>query len=470
MLTRLLKLCGFLDREIEEVARIEKAFGKLGITSHDIDVALGRIEKYYGTQLSGMLMVIGVALRELADTILAEEDGKKILYSSLPNAATDIMSAAAFHSGGKVHTAFPDVLVLMVMGCLFNKLEPILEAAEKSFLRAGAAHCSLLQTRLGLYSLKLIPRGDLLLSMGFLCDATCKTDNMLMEFYGTAVFYIDSQQDHGKDWDDIYRGVDYFSEEIRRCKQKVGEVVGFEITDEMVLATRRVRRDSALTAMRISELVLNTDPPPFNAASLMFVRLLRALPISERNMSKLTEAIKLLYQELQDRIKGGVGIVNKGAPRIFYGPLVSISDPSITDMIEKQGVSIALTEDAIFAPDGDTSPREEPIGAGKDPWEKVAYQVLQRSIQACAPMRINSIKGALRRGKFDGGIELFHYACRYFAGDAKIIKDAVKKEFDIPFLVLEGDLYDPRYYNVGQLQTRIESFVEMVRARKQPRE
>jgi benzoyl-CoA reductase/2-hydroxyglutaryl-CoA dehydratase subunit BcrC/BadD/HgdB len=293
---------------------------------------------------------------------------------------------------------------------------------------------------------------------------------MLMEFYGTAVFYIDSQQDHGKDWDDIYRGVDYFSEEIRRCKQKVGEVVGFEITDEMVLATRRVRRDSALTAMRISELVLNTDPPPFNAASLMFVRLLRALPISERNMSKLTEAIKLLYQELQDRIKGGVGIVNKGAPRIFYGPLVSISDPSITDMIEKQGVSIALTEDAIFAPDGDTSPREEPIGAGKDPWEKVAYQVLQRSIQACAPMRINSIKGALRRGKFDGGIELFHYACRYFAGDAKIIKDAVKKEFDIPFLVLEGDLYDPRYYNVGQLQTRIESFVEMVRARKQPRE
>jgi benzoyl-CoA reductase/2-hydroxyglutaryl-CoA dehydratase subunit BcrC/BadD/HgdB len=467
MTTRLLKLCGFNDKELrEEEPRIQRAFDKLGVTPKDIDIALERIATYYGTDLQGMLRAIGVAIRELADTMLAAEDGKKIIYASLPNAATDILGAVSYHSGGKVHTAFPDVLVLQVMGCLFNKLDRILEAAEKSYLRAGAAECSLLQTRVGLYILGLIPRGDLLLSMGFLCDALCKSDEMLQELYGIPVVYIDSQQDHGKNWDDIFRGVDYFAEEIRECKRKVGELVGFEITDEMVLASRSFRRESALTAMKVAELVMDTDPPPFNAASLMFVRLLRAQPISEKNMPKLTEAIRLLYQELKERVRQGYGVVPKGAPRIFYGPLVSTSDPSITDMIEKLGIAVALTEDSIFQPDGSTSPRVEPIGAGKDPWERAAYQILQRSIQACLPMRLSAIKGALRRGKFDGGIELYHYACRYFAGDPKMIKDAMQREFDVPFLVLEGDLYDPRYYTAEQLRTRIESFAEMLKARK----
>ncbi len=78
----------------------------------------------------------------------------------------------------------------------------------------------------------------------------------------------------------------------------------------------------------------------------------------------------------------------------------------------------------------------------------------------------SAIKGAIRKGRFDGGIELYHYVCRYFAGDPKMIKDAVQKEFDLSFLVLEGDPYDSRYCNAEQLRTRIESFAEMLLARR----
>ncbi|UCF83046.1 MAG: 2-hydroxyacyl-CoA dehydratase [Desulfobacteraceae bacterium] len=45
-----------------------------------------------------------------------------------------------------------------------------------------------------------------------------------------------------------------------------------------------------------------------------------------------------------------------------------------------------------------------------------------------------------------------------------MVKDALKKEVKIPALVLEGDVYDPRYYTKEQLRTRIESFAELVKA------
>jgi benzoyl-CoA reductase/2-hydroxyglutaryl-CoA dehydratase subunit BcrC/BadD/HgdB len=466
MISELLKFCDFEDKEIqEEGPRIERAFNRLGITSADVATARERIVRYFGSDLKGLLQVIGIALREITDTMLASEEGKKIIYSSIPNAATDILCSAADHSGGKIHVAYPDVQVVQLLGTLFNKQEHIFKAAETSYLRAGAAHCSLLQTRLGLYILDLIPKPDLMLSMGYLCDATCKTDELLKELYGIPLIYLDSQQDHGKDWNDIFRGVAYFSEEIRESKRMLQEIVGFDITDEMVSATRSARREAAVTATKLVDLVLHTDPAPMNAASLMFMRLLRAQPVNVKHLPKLNAAINLLYNEVQERVRQGFGVVPRGAPRIFYGPVICC-DPGITDMMEKLGIAIALTEDAIFQPDGSTAPQIEPIGQGKDFWEVLAYQVLQRSLTSCLPMRISAIKGAFRSGKFDGGIMLFHYSCRYGAGDPMMIKDAVQKEFNLPYMVLEADFFDSRYYNAEQLKTRIEAFAEMVKSQK----
>jgi benzoyl-CoA reductase/2-hydroxyglutaryl-CoA dehydratase subunit BcrC/BadD/HgdB len=36
----------------------------------------------------------------------------------------------------------------------------------------------------------------------------------------------------------------------------------------------------------------------------------------------------------------------------------------------------------------------------------------------------------------------------------------------IPVLVVEGDIYDTRNYSAGQLKTRIESFAEVLKAKK----
>ena len=78
----LLKLCGFEADEIEsELSRVEKAFNRLGITAGDIERGKQRLTKYYDMKLQGVRKGFGLCIRELVNTVLAREEGKrKILY------------------------------------------------------------------------------------------------------------------------------------------------------------------------------------------------------------------------------------------------------------------------------------------------------------------------------------------------------------------------------------------------------
>lgn len=462
----LLELCGFEPGEIEaELPRIQKVFDMFGITPEDIERGKERINQFWDPELKGLAKIRGLAIKELVDTMLAKEEDKINLCASLPSATTDILNAASFHSDN-VRATYPDVLVLMVLGYIFDKLDAILEAAEAHFLRPGAAQCSLLQTRLGLNILGLYPKCDLMMSMGNLCDALPKTDEALGIYFNIPVNYINCCQDRGADWEDMYRSKDFFTREIKKAKTRVSEVVGFEVTDEMVNEARRIRRDAAIYATKLYDLVINSDPIPISAAAMQYIRIFRAMPVSRSTQEGLNEASKLLYEEVEDRVNRGVGVVEKGAPRILYAPLVSLSDPSIIHMIEGLGIAIPLTEDTILVPDGELRPQMDDRGRGEDPWERVAYALIQRSIEASVPMRIQALIGAVKRYHLDGVLNLFHYSCRFFAGDPLILKDAVEKETGVPVMVLEGDLYDPRFYTAEQLRTRIEAFAEMMKAAK----
>ena len=76
----LLTICGFETRELEsKLPRIEKAFQKLGITTEDIERGKKRIAEYYDIKLQGVRKALGLCIEDVVDTVLAREDGKKIL-------------------------------------------------------------------------------------------------------------------------------------------------------------------------------------------------------------------------------------------------------------------------------------------------------------------------------------------------------------------------------------------------------
>ncbi|MDO8688743.1 MAG: 2-hydroxyacyl-CoA dehydratase family protein [Dehalococcoidia bacterium] len=101
-----------------------------------------------------------------------------------------------------------------------------------------------------------------------------------------------------------------------------------------------------------------------------------------------------------------------------------------------------------------------------DPNEKLAAMLTQSSTFSSPPLKSRLIVEACRRYNLDGVFWLIHYACRPIMADADMMKDMVQKELDIPFMVVEGDVYDAHFLSAEALRPRIETFAERVKARQ----
>ena len=79
---------------------------------------------------------------------------------------------------------------------------------------------------------------------------------------------------------------------------------------------------------------------------------------------------------------------------------------------------------------------------------------------------ISELNATITRQLQDGVIFGYQYSCRPNAGGSHTIKKWVQEHTGIPVLSLEMDIYDSRFYSAGALKTRIESFSDILRARK----
>ena len=190
-------MCGFEAQEIEpELPRVENAFNRLGITAEDVEQAKQRLAKYYDIELQGVRKALRLCIRELVNLVLAREEGRtKIIYAFMtPGFAT--LSSALVSKSKEVYAAHLCQQFQLVLGSIFGKMVPILEAAEQRWLKAGAvAHCGNVKTLVGLIALDCIPKPDLMAASGILCDTAPKTINLLHELYDIPTCCYDTCQD-----------------------------------------------------------------------------------------------------------------------------------------------------------------------------------------------------------------------------------------------------------------------------------
>jgi benzoyl-CoA reductase/2-hydroxyglutaryl-CoA dehydratase subunit BcrC/BadD/HgdB len=464
MIVHFLELCGYEPEEIEEqLPRVERAFARLGLSAEDVARGEERITSFFDTDLRGVRRILGVYVRELVDLVLARDEGGKWIYSSPPSACADILTAAML--GGKdVHVSFPDLLFVMTLGTMFDKLDPIMEAAEGLYLEAGAGHCSLIQSRLGLYALDLIPRAALQVSVGLICDENPKADASFEEFFGVPVHFFLRGQD--KDWEEsgrVQRHIEFLAGTIGRTAERVGETAGVKITDDLLSQARKLAREFSRPMRQVVDMVVNSDPPPISSAFVHVIRALNGLPLSRHGAEVAAEGVNILCRELEERVDSGKGIVPKGAPRVLHGYVQSYVDPTIVLMLEGMGIAVPIEEVQLYEPDGRFSPDVSGI---EDPNHRLGAVLTQSTLFNSFPVRSRIAVEACRRYNLDGAFWMVHYSCRPMVSDSYMIKDIVQRELGIPFMVLEGDVYDPRDSRTRQLRPHIESFAEMVKAHK----
>ncbi|MBN1366140.1 MAG: 2-hydroxyacyl-CoA dehydratase [Syntrophaceae bacterium] len=453
----LLKLCGFEANEIEsELPRIKQTFDKLGIDPEDIKCARERLNKYYAMELMGIRKAFRLYIKAVADMVLAREDGKtKIIYGYMAPAVPAIASALMSKSKD-IYIGRPFQIIRTVLGYMFDKMSPVFEAAEQRWLKSGkVAHCGNLKSVVGIITSDLVPKPDILLTTGHLCDIAPKIGEMLGEFYDIPVYYYDTCQDRSfRDYPKAGNVVNLSANNMRRFSQKLQETMNVEITDDMLLESLQALDELGVYVRRIYTLLEASDPLPISPANEMIWRSLSLLPLSIGNIQAPLDALHTLYEELKERVNQGVGVVKKGAPRIMTLLPPHTTDPRLEHLLCDVGLSLACTEGSFYPPNGRRTADAEKT---RDPY-KIMSMCLLSSMYDSTGGRISTLIETCKRLKIDGVLARYHVGCRTITGDPIIIKNAMVKELGIPVQLFEWESFDSRVYDHETYRENLELF------------
>jgi hypothetical protein len=456
----LLRLCGFEgDEAAAERPRIGRAFHKLGISAEDIERGTQRLNRYYATELQGIRKVLRLLVKNMVNTVLAREDGKtKVIYGFMIPGFS-VFTSALVSLSNEIHAAYLCPQFQIILGGIFDKMSPVLEAAEGKWLKSGmVAHCGNVKGLVGLLVRDLIPRPDLLITSGLLCETAPKSVDLLHELYDIPGCSYDTCQDRetGEYPAATKRIVGLAAKSLRLVTRRIHEKVGVEITDDMLQDVLNARQGLRDALGRVDTFMQTGDPLPISANNQILWDYMGELTFSKERTPEAIDAVNTLCRELEERVSQGVGEVEKGAPRILAMLPSHHTDPRQDHIVGELGMAIAST-DRIF----DTSDMEMP----EDPYERMILDIMRGSLFHSAQRRVSLVLEGCRRLHIEGLLNRCHIGCRTVTGDALLVKEAVSRELDIPVLFQERDDFDSRVYNHEQFKRNLEVFKTMLKSR-----
>jgi benzoyl-CoA reductase/2-hydroxyglutaryl-CoA dehydratase subunit BcrC/BadD/HgdB len=454
-----LELCGFEPNEIAtELPRVEKAFGKAGITGDDLETAKQRLTTYYDMELKGVRKAFRLCILELVNTVLAREEGKKKIIFGFMMPGFETIGHVFMSKSKDIYAAHLSWSFLIVIGCIFGKLEPILEAAEKKWLKAGAvAHCANIKTLLGIVALDIIPRPDLMVTSGFMCEAAPKTLDLLHELYEMPVCCLDTCLDRGvMDLSEIKdRSSNLAKQSLIRFVERIEEIVGFQITDDMLWEVLEARGRFDNTIAKLQRLIHSSDPLPLSPTHDNIWMILSSLTYDSETISDAIDTANTLYEEIQERVNNGFEAVPKGSPRVLGEMFAHHADPRLEHLAREMGIAIVVaTAVSTICFDKQLQDPYEAMSLAWGGSRSTGFlQKIPALIELCKKMHI------------DGMLERYHVGCRTVVGDSIVIQNAVQKELGIPVLLLEWENFDPRVYKHEEYKRRLEVFKAMMTQR-----
>jgi benzoyl-CoA reductase/2-hydroxyglutaryl-CoA dehydratase subunit BcrC/BadD/HgdB len=453
----LLKMCGFEGAEAaSELPRIERAFNKLGITAGDIERGKQRLAKYYAIELKGIRKILRLLVLNTINSVLAREEGKSKIVYGFMIPGFSVFTSVLVSKSKEIHAAHLCPQFQIVLGTIFDKMSPVLEAAESKWLKSGTvAHCGNVKGLVGLLVQDLIPRPDLLITSGVLCDTAPKSVDLLHELYGIPACCYDTCQDReiSEYPAATKRIVSMAAKSLRVVTQRIYDATGVEITDDMLQDILDARKGLDTGLSKLQELMETSDPLPISANNQILWEYMGALTFSIDRTPQAIDAVNTLCEDLQARASQGLGEVEKGAPRIVAMLPSHHTDPRQDYVVGELGMAIAST-DRVFT--------TSEIATPEDPYERMIWHIMRGSLFHSTQKRIALVREGCKRLKADGLLDRYHVGCRTVTGDAFLIKEAVTRELDIPVLLQERDDFDARLYDHEQFKRSAEVFKTML--------
>ena len=185
-------------------------------------------------------------------------------------------------------------------------------------------------------------------------------------------------------------------------------------------------------------------------------------------MTGLKSPIKLykrMYREAKERVDNGIGALEKEEFRLMFEGIPFWYNLKFFSNLERWN-AIIVYEPYVYAFTKYTNPDVTLNDVLNNPVECMAELSLSFWYIYDLQTRFAKFKETVKDWKIDGVILHNNMSCRPNACGMYDLKRKLMKEADIPTLIIDADMNDPRKLNETQVLNKIESFIEILKKRK----
>jgi benzoyl-CoA reductase/2-hydroxyglutaryl-CoA dehydratase subunit BcrC/BadD/HgdB len=245
------------------------------------------------------------------------------------------------------------------------------------------------------------------------------------------------------------RGMAYYTDALRRMKEKLEQVTGNRITDERITESITIYNRMRGLLRKISEMRQSSSPM---ISSLEFMKLNHASFLLDPEV--MVESLTLICQTLEKNQQEN----HNGKPRLMLvAPNIALGDYKIFGLVDESGGEIVIEE----VGEGVRAYWENVISNGGDPLEALAFKYLRKRCPACfmrqsMKSRLDHITRLAEDFGVKGVIWYQLKLCETFDIEFAYVAKQLKN-YGLPILKLDTE------YNAldrGQMKTRIGDFME----------
>lgn len=247
--------------------------------------------------------------------------------------------------------------------------------------------------------------------------------------------------------------------EVQDFLTRMEELTGKRITVGSLQRAIKEVNGKRKALLRLADLRKN-NPVPISGKDCLLIEQIAMYDDVERFTAKVAE----LCAELETRVKQKEGVKGPDALRIIVtGTPMAIPNWKVPHLIESSG-AVIVAEELCTGLRYFKNLVPENGGSVEKMVEDIAKRYLQTNCACFTPNggRMEELVALAREYKADGIIHCSLTFCDPYMIEANRV-EKVLEEHEIPFLEIETDYGQG---DIGQLKTRIEAFLEMVRARK----
>ena len=297
--------------------------------------------------------------------------------------------------------------------------------------------CSYHRVFLGASLAGLVPAPKCMVYTNLACDGNMMTFPYLKQKQELSGFYIDVPYEKNED------SIQYVAEQLRELKKYLEDMTGKPITEDAV--KKAVDNSNRAADYYAAQLALRKEHDPVttltNEVYALFMCHLMA------GTKESVEYTRLLLEDVKQAKKGE-------GPHVLWMHMMPFLQAPVKELFNYNGQMHIRTCD--FVADGFQRAHHE------DPYEAMAEKMVNCIYNGSVTLRIEKAKELARLTDADGSILFAHWGCKGTIGASTLIKRELEND-GISTMVLDGDGCNPANTSDGQVSTRLQAFMEMLK-------